>query len=201
MKNKAMLLMLAASLGMVGCSNSEGESTPEVKEVTYSLDQENSTLNWHGEENEEHFHEGTISFTSGSLTMKGDELVSAEFELDPATINPMTEGYPQEKMDYLKSHLMDTSFFFTAEHPMIKVTANDYTDGKLSATINVRGLDVTADVPVTIEQTEDGASITGDFSIDFADAKIPYITEPDPETGKPGAKSTFDFKMKLNLKK
>ncbi len=103
-------------------------------------------------------------------------------------------------MEYLKGHLLDTAFLFTAEYPTIKVTTGEYVDGKLKTTINVRGIDVTSDVPVEINSDENGVTIAGDFSIDFASSLMPYITEPDPETGKPGAKSTFDFKMNLKLK-
>lgn len=201
MKNTVLLLMIAASLGLVSCSSEESTETNEVEATTYTLDTEKSTLNWHGEENEEHFHDGTISFSEGSFTMKGDEVVSGDFTLDLASLKPMTEGYPAEKMEYLKGHLMDTSFFFAAEHPNITVKTAEYENGKLNTTINVRGIDVTTSVPVEIKSSENGVTIAGDFSIDFADAKIPYVTEPDPETGKPGAKTVFDFTMNLHLTK
>lgn len=195
--------MAAVALVGASCSsNDENETNDEMmEEVTYTLDTESSSLKWHGEENAEHYHDGTIAFSEGTFTMKGGEAVSGSFEIDPNSIKPMTEGYPQEKMDYLKSHLLDTAFFFAAEYPNITVTTRAYKDGKLNTTINVRGIDITTDVPVTIETTENGATISGDFSIDFADTKMPYLVEPDPETGKPGAKSAFEFSMNLVLNK
>ena len=201
MKNKSILLVAAISFLAASCGSSADEETMEVEATTYSLNTEASTLKWHGEENADHFHDGTISFTEGSFVMQGDEVVSGEFTIDPSTINPMTEGYPEEKMAYLKSHLMDTSFFFTAEYPTVMVTTGDYKDGKLSTTINVRGVDIATEVPVAINTTDDGVTIKGDFTIDFTKSKLPYLVEVDPETGSPGAKSTVDFKMDLTLSK
>lgn len=201
MKRNGLLMMAAVSLIAASCGNTETEVAEEAVSVTYALDTEASSLKWHGEENEEHFHDGTIHFTEGTFTVKGDEVESGQFVIDATSITPKTEGYPDEKMAYLKSHLMDTAFLFTAEYPTVTVSTGAYTDGKLSTTINVRGVDITTEIPVEVVVNEESATISGDFSVDFAKSNMPYLNEINPETGKPGAKSEFSFTMNLKLKK
>lgn len=202
MKKASVLFLAMAAVGLtaVSCSSNEEEEEEKVEKVVYTLDASASTLQWHGEENENHFHDGVIQVTEGTLTMEGDELVSGEFTIDPKSIQGQTEGYPEEKLAYLSGHLQDTAFLFVAEYPTIKVTTQSYKDGNLTATINVRGVDLTAVMPVEIKTTEDGATMTGDFAVNFSPVGMPYL-EMKNEEGQPAAKSSIQFKMDLKLNK
>lgn len=187
--------MIATAFLAVSCTNNAETTTEEetLEPVSYTVDVDASTLNWRGEENENHYHEGTIAFSEGSMTMKGNEVVEGNFKVDLSTIKVTDDVTPEEKIPYLISHLQDTAFFFMAEYPVIDVKVEDYTDGKLSTTISVQGVDITENVPVQITTTDDGASITGDFSIDLAPAKMMGF-EPNPETG-----SAISSKVSFNL--
>lgn len=200
MKKKNILAVISLAFIAVSCGN----DTPEVvvvEDTVYTLNTEESTLWWRGEENADHFHTGNISFAEGTFTMNGDKVVSGDFKIDPNTLAPNTEGYPAEKMAYLKSHLLDTAFLFTAEYPNITVKTAEYNNGKLKTTINVRGVDLETEVPVSFEQKENELNIKGEFTIDFAKSMMPYLIDINPETGAPGAKSGFQFKMDLKLSK
>lgn len=200
MKKKNILAVISLAFIAVSCGN----DTPEVvvvEDTVYTLNTEESTLWWRGEENADHFHTGNISFAEGTFTMNGDKVVSGDFKIDPNTLAPNTEGYPAEKMAYLKSHLLDTAFLFTAEYPNITVKTAEYKNGKLMTTINVRGVDLETEVPVSFEQKENELNIKGEFTIDFAKSMMPYLIDINTETGAPGAKSGFQFKMDLKLSK
>lgn len=203
MKTKSLLLMAATALFAVACGS--GEETTDtadatVEPVVYNLDSEASSLWWKGEENEMHYHTGHVQISEGSLTMVGDSVTEGKFTIDLTTMT-VADSMPQEKIDYLITHLQDSAFFLTSQYPTATVTVNGYTDGKMNTTINVLGTDLTNDIPLTMSATEDGATFSGKFSIDFADTKMPYITEVNPETGAPGAKSEFQFDLNLVLKK
>ncbi len=200
MKRTSMLLFAAAALFMVSCGGENTEETT-VEEVSYTADASASTISWKGEENEQHFHVGSIKLKEGSLTMKGDELVSGSFVVDMNSINSSTEGYPAEKLAYLNSHLMDTAFFFVAEHPEVKVDLNSYADGKLNATFHLLGTEITQDAPVTIEQDENGAVIKGKFGLDISSTTMPYLKEVNEETGGPALKPELQFEVNIVLKK
>lgn len=202
MKKASVLFLAMAAVAVTSCSSEESTETEEkVEKVVYSLDADASTLNWHGEENENHYHDGVISVTEGTFTMEGDNVVSGEFTIDAKSIKGQTEGYPEEKMMYLSGHLQDTAFLFVAEYPTVKVTTGAYEDGKLDATINVRGVDIKTKLPVKIETNENGASIKGDFAVNFGPVGMPYLAQINEETGEPSAKSDILFKMDLQLKK
>ena len=195
--------MAATALFAVACGSGEGSTeTAEtnVEPVVYNLDSESSSLWWKGEENEMHFHTGNVQITEGSLTMIGDSVSEGKFTID-LTKMTVADSMPQEKIDYLISHLQDTSFFLTSQYPTATVTVNGYADGKMNTTINVLGTDLTNDIPLTMTATDEGATFSGKFSIDFAETQMPYITEVNPETGTPGAKSEFQFDLNLVLKK
>jgi polyisoprenoid-binding protein YceI len=204
MKKASVLLFAMAAVVFAACSSKEESdetNAEEVQEVTYTLDTEASTLKWHGEENESHYHDGVITVTEGSMIMAGDAAVSGSFTIDPSTIQGQTEGYPDEKMDYLSSHLKDTAFLFTAEYPTIKVTTGAYENGELAATINVRGVDLKTKIPVKVEQKDDKAMISGKFGLDFSPVGMPYLAQINEETGEPAAKSNIQFDMNLVLNK
>lgn len=202
MKKVFGTLMIGASLVLVSCGGSaETEETVAVEEVTYNLDTENSTIAWHAGENEQHFHDGVVKFSEGSVVMAGDDIVSGTFEVDMNTIQAQTEGYPEEKLGYLTGHLKDTSIFFVAEHPVVTVTINGYSEGKISTTTTVLGVDLKNDFPVKVESTEEGVHITGDISMDMSAANIQYVNAINEETGKPNVNPVFDYKIDLHLKK
>ena len=203
MKTKSLLLMAATALFAVACGS--GEETTDtadatVEPVVYNLDSESSSLWWKGEENEMHYHTGHVQITEGTLTMVGDSVAEGKFTVDLTTIT-VADSMPQNNIDYFISHLQGEDFFNILADSTATVTVKGYADGKMNTTINVLGTDLTNDIPLTMNATEDGATFSGKFSIDFADTKMPYLTEVNPETGAPGAKSEFQFDLNLVLKK
>lgn len=192
--------MAATALLAVSCSTNEEAVTEEtVEAVSYTVDTEASNINWRGEENENHFHEGTIAFSEGTMTLKGEEVVEGNFKVDLSTIKVTDDVTPEEKVPYLVGHLQDTAFFFMADYPTIDVKIGDYKDGKLATTISVQGVEIKEDVPVKVATTDEGATVTGDFSIDLAPAKLMGFA-PNPETGS-AISSKIDFNLNLVLKK
>ena len=197
---KKLFLVIGGGLLIASC-NTETSTADEITSVEYALDKDNTTLWWRGEENAEHFHYGHISITEGSLITENDIPVAGNFLIDANSIIAETEGYTDEKMQSLTRHLKDTAFLFTVKYPEIKVTTGAVANGKLDLTIDVLGAKLMNEVPVEIVRSEDGMVIKGDFAIDFANTQMPFITEVDPETGQPHAKSLIQFKLDLHLKK
>jgi polyisoprenoid-binding protein YceI len=99
----------------------------------------------------------------------------------------------------LAGHLKDTSFFFVAEYPTIKVSVTDYNEGKLSTVISVRGVEIKQQLPVTLKQDESSVSITGKFNVNLASLKMKGM-EPDPESGEK-IQDEVAFDLNLVLKK
>lgn len=198
--NKKLILFIGAGLILASCS-SEESSAEEIISTEYTLNSDKSSLWWKGEENADHFHYGHINITEGSLTTQNDVPVAGEFIVDPNTIVAETEGYSPEKLSKLSAHLKDSSFFFIVDYPEIKVSTGAYTDGKLDVVLDILGTKIIDKIPVTVDRSEKGMNMKGEFALDFAKTNMPYITDIDPETGSPSAKSTFQFNLDLYLDK
>jgi len=137
------------------------------QKVTYSLDKEKSSLTWKGMTDPSYFHYGSVKITEGSIEMEGEKLVGGTFSIDLKTIK-VEDDLPQKKKDYLAEHLMDTSFFFVAKYPVVKVKVNGYENGKLSTVINVRGIDIKQEIPVKLKKDKKSVRINGKFDVDFS---------------------------------
>lgn len=200
MKKKSILLFVGASLFLASCG---GENTPDetVEEVAYSADVKGSTINWRGAENAEHFHTGTIALKSGTLTLKGEEVVAGQFVVDMNSISANTEGYPAEKLAYLNSHLTDTAFFFVSDFPEVTVDVLSYSMGKMKARFSLLGSELEQEVPVKITSDEKEAAITGKFKLNIESLNMPYLKEVNEETGKPALMPELEFDLNIVLKK
>ncbi len=197
MKLKNMFLFIAGTALLASC----GTQNEEIESVTYSVDVKESTINWRGAENEQHFHTGTVSFAEGSLTMTGEEVTGGTFVVDMNTIVANTEGYPAAKLEYLTSHLKDADFFMVSENPKVMVDVKSYKDGKMQAVFTILGTTIEQEVPVTLTTDEKGATLAGKFKLDISSTSMPYAKEINEETGKPSLQPELEFDMNIVLKK
>ena len=203
MKKIATLMIASVALVAASCSSTEDNTAPEeevevVESVTYTLDAEASSMNWKGSESEDDFHTGSIKFSAGSLTMKGEEVESGSFTVDMTSIS-VSDEMPEEKIGYLIGHLGNEDFFNVESFPTTEVTVGAYADGKLDITLNVLGQEIKDNVAVTINTTEEGATMTGDFTVDFASLNVPGF-QPDPESGE-AISSAIEFTLNIALTK
>lgn len=202
MKKFGIFFVAAGTLSLGACTETTTDEPviEEVEVLTYNLDAENSGLEWAASMNPEYGHQGTVDFKSGSITMEDGSLTEGSFVVDMTTIKNTDQ--PADKAEFLEGHLMGTivdedhpqnMFFNTPDFPTVEVKLGEYKDGKLTTTLMILGSEMTQDVPVEISSDENGASITGEFSMNFAALKMPGL-----EPGEHGGISP-DFKFKLNL--
>lgn len=201
MKKAQFILFVAAGLFFTACTTSEtttDEGTDEVTTIVYELDAKNSSLQWTGRHGDDS-HTGTVSFSEGSIGMQDGALDGGSFVVDMTTIvEPDGQG--------LVGHLMGlddneyhkpADFFHTTKFPTVKVILGDYSDGILSAKLDILGQTLPINVEVEVMNDEDGASIIGTFTVNFEDLGIPGL-QADPETGE-GISPAIDFELNLAL--
>lgn len=191
MKKNSLFALALIGIALVSCS---------VEPVTYKL-ADASTLTWYGEENADHYHAGTLEITEGSLTMEGEKVVEGTFTIDLNSLKANADGMPAEKVAYLEGHLKSEEFFNTAKYSDIKVKVNGFEDGKLNTTVNVLGVDLTNEIPVTLKQSENEVEIKGEFSIDISATNMPYLANKNEETGEPALNPNLQFTIDVKLKK
>ena len=196
MRKSYLTLLAASALLFTACGESEEKTDdkekkdnteadaneePEVTTADFSVDSENSTLEWTGfkAEKPDYKHAGMVDVSSGNLSveMKGDEMkvTGGTFTVDLTTIRE--PGAEDPKMEEkLVGHLSSPDFFNVSEYAKATFTAesHDAESNVVSGKLSVLG----QDIPATIENPEmtmDGENlvIKADFSIDFSPLGMP----------------------------
>ncbi len=211
MKRLATLFIASSALLITACSTPEVvEEQESIEVIKYSLQPEASMLEWAANMGPDYGHNGTISITEGTLEMQGEDLIAGTFTIDMNSIKntDLREAGEEGKATYLEGHLTGNIvdedhpvdlFFNSPAFPAATVTLNNYSNGKLNLTVAVLGKEITQDVEALIQQNEDGATISGDFDLDFDSIKIPGL-QPDPESGAQ-INPKIDFKLNVVMSK
>lgn len=195
---KLFSLLACASLTIALVSFKYADKKEVKHQTTYEIDKDLSVLGWKGGTNPTYFHTGVVKFSSGSAVMEHGAVVSGDFAVDLTTIKVNDAGLSAEKQEGLAKHLKAEDFFNVAKFASAKVAIGAYKDGKLSTTINLLGVDIKQDLPVTITATDKGATITGKFDVDFTAANIPGTQKE--EGDKESISPVFSFDLNLVLK-
>ena len=206
MKTIGIMLMGALVLLTTACSTNE-EST--IESTTYTLHTDETTLTWSANMGPNYGHTGTISVSEGSMVMHEDDLIEGSFTIDMNSLKntDLIEAGEVDKAGYLVGHLKGTMvdenhpadlFFNVPIFPTTTVSLGEYNDGELALTISTLGKEITQKVPMKIVQDEHGATITGDFSVDFTKIEIPGLRPNDDGSQ---INPIIDFKLDLLMTK
>lgn len=201
-----MSLAIASVMVSCGGEGDENATNEAEKAVVYNLDKEASSLKWHGQMSPTYGHDGTVEISEGSVTMEGENLKSGTFTIDMSSITS-TDIEDDAKRESLDRHLkgLDDNemhkpddFFNINKFPNVKVTLNDYEDGKLGVTLGILGQELKQDINATMNTNDKGAMIKGKFQLDLSSLNIKGFAV-NPETGAGiSPKIDFDLMVKLN---
>jgi polyisoprenoid-binding protein YceI len=192
MKNLIKSLMFLAVVGfLASCSQApagEEAKTGETKEVAktdeakaLNVDLAASKIEWEGSKVTGK-HNGTINLKSGSLQVKGNELVGGSFVIDMNSI-AVTDLKDKGKAD-LEGHLKTGDFFETEKFPEgkfeitgVKAQAGEGTTHIISGNLSLKdkslGIEIPANVKIengtvtasapqfTVDRTKFGITYTG----------------------------------------
>ena len=124
---------------------------------TQSINLAESYIKWVGTKIVPDSHEGTLNFSSGSLTFENNVLTAGEFVVDMTSMACTDlEGSSKKK---LEKHLKSDDFFGVADHPTATLVIN-------SATKNADGFIVKGDI--TIKGKTEAIEFDMDMGKDFA---------------------------------
>lgn len=171
MKNLFKSLLFLAMVGfLASCSQApEGEEakTGETKEVTQTdeaktlnVDLAASKMMWEGSKvslkKETSKHNGTINLKSGSLQVKGNELVGGSFVIDMNSI-AVTDLKDKMKAD-LEKHLKEKDFFETEKYPEgkfeitgVKAQVGEGTTHIVSGNLSLKDKSLNIDIPANVK--------------------------------------------------
>ncbi|WP_430811996.1 MULTISPECIES: YceI family protein [unclassified Carboxylicivirga] len=145
---------------------------PFSKAQVKQLDTKSSTITWLGKKVTGE-HTGYISFKSGSLKMKNNQLVGGEFTVDMTSIT-CTDIENKDYNAKLVGHLKSDDFFGVDKHPTshLKITKVSGKDSKY----NVKGeLSIKGKThPIAFDVIKEGHSFTGKLVVDRTKYDVRY---------------------------
>jgi polyisoprenoid-binding protein YceI len=146
-------------------------------QTVYKADLTNSKIMWLGKKITGE-HKGTISLSSGEITVKQDMITKANFQIDMTSIKDVDltdEGYKAK----LEGHLKSDDFFGVEKFPkasfvmdkLVKIQkGNTFVTGKMT----IKGVTQTVTFKAVITQTADEVKIYADITIDRTKFNIKY---------------------------
>jgi len=140
---------------------------------TQSIDLAESYIKWVGTKIVPDSHEGTLNFSSGSLTFENNVLTAGEFVVDMTSMECTDlEGSSKKK---LEKHLKSDDFFGVASYPEATLTIkeiNAQENGNYSVVGDFTIKGITQSVPFTIKSTAD--TFVADVTIDRSKHNVRY---------------------------
>ncbi len=158
-------LLIAGSLlaaAMLACNSEKKAETTAVDslgtEATYTIDSSASSVLWEGQMLKMHKHFGTITVSSGTLTVKGLQVVGGTFTANMKSIVPTDSGYNAEHpKEYLVGHLSGADFFAVDTFPTATFVIKSATGNTAKGDLTLRGKTNEEEVTDIVVDTTAGA--------------------------------------------
>lgn len=151
--------------------SSEGEMMEAMEETsaTHTVNLETSKVSWAAEKITGAGHYGTISLSSGTLTIDEEGMIqSGTFVLDMTTIN--SEDAEGKAKEGLENHLRSADFFDVENHPqgMFTITSVETTEEGLivNGDLTLKGITNSISFPATLSTENETMLSTADVTID-----------------------------------
>ncbi len=183
-----LLIIVATGIAIVGCKNKAEEVTTtntetamlaEYDDVTYTVNVDESTIEWQGFK-PTGSHKGTINIETGTFTTNDGKIQSGSFVIDMSSIKE------SEDNARLEGHLKSADFFDVENFPIagFEITGLEVKADNIILSGNLTLKDTTNNVtfPVTVVLEDDTLTLSSEvFTIDRSKWNVRY-----------GSKSFFD---------
>ena len=204
MKKKTLLMAIAISAALL-FTQCKSESTeekvntenPETAEITYKVNTGTSHVNWEGVMLGVKAHRGKLKFTTATLTVKGNQLVSGTFTVDMKSLSFDDTNY-KANTDYSKekfqAHLESPDFFDVANYPTASFVIKSVNGNTASGTMTIR--DKTNEETLTdIVVNESNGTVTASGKLVFNRKKYGVAFD----TGAKDMVISDDVKLELSI--
>lgn len=184
-------LLAAAVLGIAPAASAQKMNSAKMatKAPAYAVQPQLSTLGWEGKA-VTHGHNGTISFTSGELLVKGNALVGGTVNVDMKSLQA-TDIKDADSQKKFVGHMTSDDFFGVEKFPTstfkitsvapIKGAAKDADNATITGEMTIKGVMQTISFPAKVGVKDGVAAASGKVKIDRTKFGLKY-----------GSKSFFD---------
>ncbi|MBS9767964.1 MAG: YceI family protein [Flavobacteriaceae bacterium] len=175
---KILILLVVATIGSAfvyfngeKSSNTQQSSKMEVEDGVYKVKTEKSVLKWIGFKLTES-HNGTLSFSNGTIEVKDHKIVGGEFVIDMETIKVLDipEGKWNKK---LVNHLKNGDFFEVDKYKTASFKINKFENGIVDGVLTIKGISKPLKFDASIVSFEKGI-IGSDHKIIFTAKKVMF---------------------------
>ena len=205
MKKLSVLSLAVVTLFLTSCGKKTSEETTTAEEQqvaektgeVLAVNLETSKVDWKA------FHKGgfaprwgTLSLTSGEVSVEGEELTAGDFVIDMKSlkVDPASVTEKDKKSADLEAHLKNADFFDVEKNPTaaFKITnvaaldtaATEAIEGAnktVSGNLTLKGKSLNVSFPAKVTVANGTASIQAKFTVNRADWDIKFGTsEADP---------------------
>ena len=172
-----MKKVIAAAMALVVSFATYAGSPKTETGKTYTIDTSKSIIRWVGKKVTGQ-HNGSLSFSNGTVEMNGKNVSSASFTTDMTSIKvlDLDGGYG----DKLAGHLKSDDFFGVENHATAKFEMTSYKStgadtGEMTGKLTIKGKTIDAVViPVNITSNGNTVAMKGDFTFDRTKFDIKY---------------------------
>jgi polyisoprenoid-binding protein YceI len=185
LKFYVVLFVIAIALVAVGCSSTTqygiDKTLDSAKDVmgndqdklarppipadaSFTLDTENSLMNWHASKIVSNDHRGTIKLSSGNLLVENDEFISGDFVVDMSSIAD------NDGSETLENHLKSEDFFDIRNYSTSKFvlkSVEKLSDDSFFVTGDLTILDKTNEISFPAMMSYSGRQLTATASFDI----------------------------------
>lgn len=152
-------------------------ATSVLAQETYTVNTEESVINWTGEKVIGNSHEGTLKFKSGKLTIEDGELVGGNFVVNMTSLdNSDLSGKMKSK---LVGHLKSADFFNVAEHNTSSLTIKNVGKDRnglaeITADLTIKGNTETVTFPAFMQEKGDNIVASAELIFDRSKFNVRY---------------------------
>ncbi|MFK7899515.1 MAG: YceI family protein [Cyclobacteriaceae bacterium] len=174
----SMIAFLA--IGVLACNapqktkSTSETSTSNAEAVVYTVNTENSTLEWYGDKLLGEGHHGTINLMAGTLEIADGNLVGGEFSVDMTTM-ANTDLPTEEKKAKLIGHLSNGDFFEVEKYPTAQLVITSVDGSTINADLTIKDKTNQISFPYTLTwQEDDSYNATAGLAFDRTKFGVVY---------------------------
>lgn len=181
---KQLLLTGILAISLIACNNNEtneaeneNDALHETVQTNYTVNTEESILNWKGSMIGVYAHEGTMTFKESTLSVKNGKVISGSFTVDMNTMLTTDDDalYVNSPREKLIGHLQAEDFFATETWPTSSFTFKSMEGDEIKGDLTIRGITNSENVTDLIISEENGLlSATGNLIFDRQKYDVKY---------------------------
>ena len=145
---KKMIFFGITAILMIACNNNEtneaeneNDAIHETVQTDYTVNTEESILNWKGSMIGVYEHEGTLNFKDSQLSVKDGKIISGSFTVDMNSMLTTDDDalYANASREKLTGHLQADDFFATELFPTASFTIKSMEGDVITGDLSIRG--------------------------------------------------------------